>query len=584
MSAGFGIVRRLFEDPAMHDVILIDPMYSNREHGTFVRETADFYSGSPVFIREPIAIQSIAGYLRKNAIRVDVIHQTTTKDEDVLDAIAAEQPTILGVSVHSTHVWPRILEFLKRCKQRFPELIIVCGGNHPSRVPDIIAEEPVDYVVRGEGEGIFLELVTAILGENPDDIAFVKGISYKQDGKIIHAAGGKRYDFFGSPWALRKESILKDMKCAPLCYPAPPEQVNVAQISYSRGCHFTCDFCVSPLVFPGKVQFRDPIDTVDEIEHLQQTYGTNFLFFNDLTFNIYREKTLALCSEIIKRKLKIYWFAYCSVHLKEDVVAAMAEAGCTRVGIGVETFSDEMTEIYKPQWNLERTHRALDLVDRYGIMNRIYLMIGYAEETREILAQMPNFMKALPIDQPRLAFITPFPGTPFYETVKDKITTHELEHYSGDYPIIRNERISAPEYIEIRNSIMREFYTSSEYLNHVTDKCRRFPLLRPSFQYFIDYLNAHHVLDNAAHVRFTAALQVPSPALLLTEAAQQQQQPQWRQATPCVLDLRVQSERPAAADPARGEQVPLGRAVDQHLLRPPPPRRDDRRRRPSSPG
>jgi radical SAM superfamily enzyme YgiQ (UPF0313 family) len=493
---------------------MIDPMYSNREHGTFVRETADFYSGSPVFIREPIAIESIAGYLRKHAIQVDVIHQTTSRDEDVLDKIAAENPRILGVSVHSTHLWERIRDFCKACKARFPDLVIVCGGNHPSRAPDIAMEDCVDFVVRGEGEHIFLELVIAILGENQADLDLVNGITFKRDGKLVHTAPAKRFEYHGSPWAVRKKEILEDLKCAPLCYPAPPEQNGVAQISYSRGCPFTCDFCVSPLVFPGKVQFRDPVDTVDEIEHLQQTYGTNFLFFNDLTFNVYREKTLALCNEIIKRKLEIYWFAYCSVHIQEDVIAAMAEAGCTRVGIGVETFSDDMTELYKPQWNLEKTHRALSLVDKYGIINRIYLMIGYAEETPEILAEMPRFMKSLPIDQPRLAFITPFPGTPFYEQVKDKIITQDLHKYSGDVPIIGNPRITSDEYIEIRNSIIRDFYTSAEYRRHVVDKCNRFPRMRGSFQFFVDYLKAHDILDAAAHRRFTNELTPMEPRAL----------------------------------------------------------------------
>jgi radical SAM superfamily enzyme YgiQ (UPF0313 family) len=493
----------------MTDVVMIDPMYSNREHGTYVRETADFYSGSPVFIREPIAIESIAGYLRANGISVDVIHQTVTKDEHVLESIAAHCPKILGVSVHSTHVWPRIKQFLQMCKQRFPDLIIICGGNHPSRAPEIVAESCVDFVVRGEGEGIFLELVTAILDGKRDLLQEIKGISFKADGHLVDNPAAQRFDFNKSPWALRKKEILQDLKCAPLCYPAPPDQINVAQMSYSRGCPFTCDFCVSPLVFPGKVQFREAKDVVDEIEYLQETFGTNFIFFNDLTFNIYREKTLALCREILSRKVKINWFAYCSVHLQEEIVAAMAEAGCTRVGIGVETFSDEMTKIYKPQWNLNKTSKALGLTDSYGIMNRVYLMIGYSEETREILAEMPQFIKSLPIDQPRLAFITPFPGTPFYASVKDKITTDELEKYSGDYPIIRNERISAEEYIEIRNDIMRNVYTSKEYMEHVTDKCLRFPHLKDSFLYFVDYLKAHRILSEEAHGRFAASLAHP---------------------------------------------------------------------------
>jgi radical SAM superfamily enzyme YgiQ (UPF0313 family) len=196
--------------------------------------------------------------------------------------------------------------------------------------------------------------------------------------------------------------------------------------------------------------------------------------------------------------------------LHEDVVAAMAEAGCTRVGIGVETFSDQMTELYKPQWNLEKTHRALSLIDQHGLINRIYLMIGYAEETREILAEMPRFMRNLPIDQPRLAFITPFPGTPFYDQVKDQIINHDLRAYSGDVPIIANPRITPAEYLEIRNQIVREFYTSSEYRRHVADKCARFPRLAGSFRYFVDYLHAHDILDDGAHRQFVAELIAPA--------------------------------------------------------------------------
>jgi anaerobic magnesium-protoporphyrin IX monomethyl ester cyclase len=492
----------------MSDVLMLDPMYSNREHGTFVRETADFHSGSPVFIREPIAIESIAGHLRANGISVAVIHQTTAKDEDVLAAIAVHQAKVLGVSVHSTHVFPRILEFLRQCKQRFPELVIVCGGNHPTRAPEIAAEDSIDYVVRGEGEEIFLRLVTALLGD--DDVAGVDGITYKQGGRLVTAKPARRFEFMNSAWAIRSKEVLQDLKCAPLCYPPPPQQTAVAQISYSRGCPFTCDFCVSPLVFPGKVQFRNPRDVVDEIQYLQDEFGTNFLFFNDLTFNVYRAETLALCNEIVARKVNINWFAYCSVHLKEDIVAAMAEAGCTRVGIGVETFSDEMNKLYKSQWNLDKTTRALALTDKYGIINRVYLMMGYAEETPEILMEMPRAMQSLPIDQPRLAFITPFPGTPFYTSMRDKITTHEMEKYSGDYPIIRNERIGADEYLLIRNRIMHEFYNSSQYLAHVLNKCARFPHLAASFAYFADYLRAHDILDDATHMRFATSLAAPA--------------------------------------------------------------------------
>ena len=125
-------------------------MYSHKEKDLMIRHSADFYSGSPVVIREPIAAEYIAGYLKSKGISCDVIQQTTDKDEEILHYIEKIKPKILGVSVHSTHIFPRVLKFLNVCKERFPQMIIVLGGNHPTCMPEIAGENCIDYVVGGK--------------------------------------------------------------------------------------------------------------------------------------------------------------------------------------------------------------------------------------------------------------------------------------------------------------------------------------------------------------------------------------------------------------------------------------------------
>jgi len=490
------------------DVLLIEPMYSHKEKELVIRHSADFYSGSPVVIREPVAIEYIAGYLKSKGISVDIVQQTTEKDDEVLNSIEKLKPKILGISVHSTNIFPRVLNFLKLCKERFPEIITVLGGSHPTCVPEIVSENCIDYVVRGEGEETFYELATVVLKEDPEKIETIKGISsINEDGKIIHNPPRQRFDFSKAPWPIRKKEILERVKCAPLCYPPPPQQKCAAQIAYSRGCPFKCEFCISPLVFPGKVIYRDPKDVVNEIEFLQREFGTNFLFFTDLTFNANHQKLTELCDEIISRRLNIYWFAYCSMHVNDKLIKKMADAGCTRIGTGAESFIDEILEIYKSQQNLRLIEKALKIIDKFGILNRVYIMIGYPEENRRMLDETLEIMKTFPIDQPRLAFIIPFPGTSFYKQFENRMITKSLEYFTGDYPIIKNEYIPRQEYINIRNKIITEFYNSKNYMNHVIDKCERFPHLCSSFLYFIEYLKNKNIMTESIYKKLKSNLQ-----------------------------------------------------------------------------
>jgi len=487
-------------------VLLLEPMYAYKEKNILIRYSANFYSGSPINIREPIAAEYIGSYLESKGISVDIIQQTTIRDEDILSLIVKIRPRILGISIHSTHIFPRILTFLRKCKEKNQKMVIVCGGNHPTCVPEIVAEDCIDYVVRGEGEETFYELVKAILDNEVGLIENIKGISFKENNTVIHNPPRERFNFSKSPWPIRKRDILKNIKCGPLCYPSPTKQKCAAQISYSRGCPFNCEFCVSPIVFPGKVIYRHADDVVNEIEYLQKEFGTNFLFFNDLTFNASPRKVVELCDELLTRDIKIHWFAYCSIHIKDPIIKKMAAAGCTRIGSGAESFLDRILSIYKSQQNLQMIRKALNIIDKYGILNRVYIMIGYPEETKEMLEKTLEIMKKLPIDQPRLAFITPFPGTPFYKKFENKLTTKMSEKFTGDYPVIRNEEITPEEYLNIRNNIVRNFYNSDQYMEHVEDKCNRFPHLIESFKYFIEYLKDKKIFKKSRYLTFIELL------------------------------------------------------------------------------
>jgi radical SAM superfamily enzyme YgiQ (UPF0313 family) len=190
------------------------------------------------------------------------------------------------------------------------------------------------------------------------------------------------------------------------------------------------------------------------------------------------------------------------MHVNDDVIKTMAMAGCTRIGTGAESFIDEILEIYKSQQNLKLIEKTLRIINKYGILNRVYIMIGYPEENKQMLEETLEIMKTLPIDQPRLAFITPFPGTPFYRKFEDKLVTTSLEYFTGDYPVIKNNAIPPEEYIKIRNKMIVEFYNSEEYLNHVIEKCEKYSYLTSSYLFFVDYLREKNILMEKTYKTF----------------------------------------------------------------------------------
>lgn len=467
-------------------VVVIEPMYASIDHDLTIRAGAEFHSGSPVVLREPIAAEYLAGYLKSKRIDIEVIQHIDESDSVLINLLMKQSPNVLGVSIHSTHLFPRILRVLYQLKSSLPDTIVVCGGNHATCAPDIVRENCIDFVVRGEGEEVFFQLILALSeGKSPFDIS---GVSYLRNGKIIHNPPAPRFNFSNAPWPIRDRDILNRVKCAPLAYPPPHEQNCAAQVAYSRGCPHKCEFCVSPLVFPGKIIFREPSDVVAEIKHLQNEYGTNFIFFNDLTFNASPSHAAALCDELIRTDTQIHWFCYGSMNFQSELLDKMARAGCTRIGTGAESFVSTFLSKYKKQQTLEDIQHALDKINNQGILNRVYIMLGYPNETKEHLQETLEILCSLPIDHPRLAFITPFPGTPFYESVKDQLITTDLQYFTGDSPILHNPNISSEEYIELRNNMMQSFYESEQYHSHVNSKCLAHPRLKISFQYYFRFL------------------------------------------------------------------------------------------------
>ena len=453
------------------------------------------YAGHNEF--EPIGLEYIAAVLTQEGYHVRVFRQGTLTTEEIVDTIADYGPSLLGLSV-MTHAANAAVAIATRAKTRIPGLRVVAGGYHPSGDPEFVLNTSIDCSVIGEGERTFLEL-TKCLEEDafPTD---VKGICYERDGQVIKTEPQPRTtDLDSLPRPLRSEESLSPARMYGLMLPPTSKQHNIAILMSSRGCPNSCSFCCSRSVWGSKVIFRRPESVVEELQQLVADFNTNAFFLSDLTFNCSKKHVLALCEALKELGEVPPWYAMCTISdLAEDVIKAMREAGCRKIGFGVESLSNATLERIRKKTSAiqDHTNHVLEACDRNGILSKAYLMIGYPWETKDSLAEFNQNLLELAADEIRISYFTPFPGCTAFDDCRDDLVTHDWSKFNAVRDIVlRNSNGVTIEMLQdIRVSSFRRFYNNPAYHDRIERKVSCHPELKEPFEEFYAFLGAGDVL------------------------------------------------------------------------------------------
>ena len=188
-------------------------------------------------------------------------------DDILAQIIAQHQPDV----VLATAITPMIYQSqitLKIVKEVCPKAVTIMGGVHPTYMyEEVLGEAPwVDYIIRGEGEEITVNLLRSIEnGTDKDDRYKILGLSFLKDGQVVATPDHppiKDLNTLSPDWS------LLDWKT----YLYTPLNVRVAVPNFARGCPFRCRFC-SQWKFWRKYRSRSPKEFVDEIEILVGSSG-----------------------------------------------------------------------------------------------------------------------------------------------------------------------------------------------------------------------------------------------------------------------------------------------------------------------
>jgi radical SAM superfamily enzyme YgiQ (UPF0313 family) len=254
---------------------------------------ANFQANSPDI---PLGIGYIAATLCKNRIPFSLYDQSVRRYSIPYLArfIREEKPDVIGLSCYSWTIDPSC-EIAAISKSINPDCKVVFGGPFVSGDPERIFQKcgEVDIIVRGDGEHVFLELLSS--GFDINEFPRIAGISYRQNGETFHTPDAplvENLDELPSPFL---EGVFDLSK-----YPR-------VGTGFSRGCVQNCSFCAWG-TRTGNGRFRRvSLDMfLEELEYIY-SQGTRSIIPHDGTFNYPRDFIMSLCAEIRKRGIKFTW-------------------------------------------------------------------------------------------------------------------------------------------------------------------------------------------------------------------------------------------------------------------------------------
>ncbi len=407
---------------------------------------------------EPV-VRMPNGALTSLAGNVDQHHRVAVADlilvqrrvrETVEKLVADVQPDVVGLSVMTfqRETAKKIIAMVRKIR---PTARIVVGGYDASLAPEAYTEDAraaVDFIVRGEGEITFRDLVRAL--ENDTSYTDIPGLSYRCGADYRHnpERAVSRLESGEIRLPDRKTRVLSG-------YTLIGRQVDVVETS--RGCTFDCSFC-SIIEMRGRNFFTYSFERVlDDIRDARD-HGARAIFIIDdnITLNVHRFE--ALCQAIIDAGLNsidytVQAMTSAIANHGERLAPLMRKAGFRYVFLGIENIlENDLAFLKAVSKNTKRedgqrsnaTIKAIEYIHR----NKMYvvggLIVGNPDDTRESIEANLEFARRY-VDWPYIQHPTPYPRTPMTQDFRDRglVINHRLEEYDGTTAVVRTEHMSA---------------------------------------------------------------------------------------------------------------------------------------------
>ncbi|MHA1315696.1 MAG: B12-binding domain-containing radical SAM protein [Candidatus Helarchaeota archaeon] len=354
----------------------------------------------------------------------------------------------------------------------------ILGGYHPTLAPDFVAQHPaVDFAIRGEGEHTFRELIDYI-DNNKNNVALkdIDGISYKNgNGKVVHnndRALECNLDAFPKP----RRDLLKGKNYF--------STLGVRDsIETSRGCPHSCKFCCIIKMWKDPSQrisyrIKSTKRVIEEIHDMDEINKANDVMLNDDNFTIDVKRTKEILEAIIQEDFKNVRTFWCQSRVdtlwkNQWLPKLLARANFRTVFLGIESAHQQsLNAMNKKNVTPEMTRNVIKMLHDEGITIHGGVIIGYPGETKRMVRETILFAKSLEMMFVQFTPITAYPGTDFFNEMKEKgmITSEDYRDYDLFRSMMRTEELSSEEIYELVKEAYAAYYLQQDFVEMLLDR------------------------------------------------------------------------------------------------------------------
>jgi radical SAM superfamily enzyme YgiQ (UPF0313 family) len=379
-----------------------------------------------------LGLLSLATVLRQAGHRVSLRHLTSLAElgevENGLDWI--------GISATTREFLDacEMLDFLKR--EKHPGVVAI-GGPHATALPQECLSRGFDRVFVGEAEAAILEDVQSGLPGR----------------RIIRCAPIADLDSLPVP---ERGLLEQDLAWQPVLYSGQPPDLKITSLLLSRGCPYQCAFC-GPHEFYRR---RSDAGVADELQHLSAEGYGGLILLDDLPF-LNEQQVDAFCGLVSRHRMEFR----CNFRpnlITPAIAARLAQAGCRRVQIGIESASQRVLDEVHKGTRPGSNGAAVEICHASGIQVKAMFIWGLPGDGPDTAGQLVNWVRRYRPDSIQVSTFAPLPGSPLWARYQDRVSDYRALGFFPDPTRpetangVGNERCSAQELDGLRRSILED--------------------------------------------------------------------------------------------------------------------------------
>jgi radical SAM superfamily enzyme YgiQ (UPF0313 family) len=380
----------------------------------------------------PLGILYLTSHLRARNFDVEVFDTTFSSWAQFQDLLLHHHPAVVGIYANLM-TRGSVIRMLRAAKDAGCKTVV--GGPEPGAYAKEYLAAGADVVVIGEGELTLEELLPVLRSGRNERLEDVPGIAFcDESGQVRYTPPRAQIaDIDGQPWPSRESiSIERYLETWRQHHGAG----SVSMIT-ARGCPYECQWC-SHEVYGRTHRRRKPVSVADELEWILGRYNPDMLWFADDVFTIHHGWLEKFAAELKRRDISIPFECISRAdRINERVADLLAELNCFRIWIGSESGSQRVLDAMRRGVTVEQVQNAVGLCKARGIQTGMFLMWGYeGEELDDIHATIQQVKQSNP-DVFLTTVAYPIRGTPYFETVQDRVisTTAWAEGSDRDFQI-----------------------------------------------------------------------------------------------------------------------------------------------------